>query len=186
MNQWFSNYVLHLVNHWLFEIHMIDQSRVSTTKWSVKTEGVLSLCIRRNTDVWKRCRCESWLPRYRQSTVLTTSPHCSSWMLCFYRITFKTNEEGASPFVVSFSQTSSDCPQTKQQLGGDKMYGGGRDCDPSVVFDALRGPQCKLETLRWVPVEESSHDDNTNINTLWDCWLVCHGHPESQLWSSIF
>ena len=35
--------------------------------------------------------------------------------------------------------------------------------DLSVVFDALRGPHCKLETLRSVPVEESSHDDNTNI-----------------------
>ena len=46
------------------------------------------------------------------------------------------------------------------------------DRDLSVVYAALRGPHCKLETLRSVHVEESSHDDNTNMNTLLDCWFV--------------
>ena len=41
-----------------------------------------------------------------------------------------------------------------------------------IVFAALRGPHCKLETLRSEPVEESSHDDNTSMNTWLDSWLV--------------
>ena len=54
--------------------------------------------------------------------------------------------------------------------GGGKD--GGKNGDLRVVYAALGGPHCKLETLRSVPVEEFSHDDNTNMNTLLDGWLV--------------
>ena len=61
---------------------------------------------------------------------------------------------------------SPDCPLRELHLGGIKQSGFKDDLN--IVFDALRGPHCKLETLRSVPVEESSHDDNTNMITLWN------------------
>ena len=90
-------------------------------------------------------------------------------MFCFYRLADMSlrHEDCAS---LASSLQSPDCPLRELHLEDITVYGDGGDL--SVVLAALRGPQFKLETLRSVPVEESSHDDNTNINTLLDCWLV--------------
>ena len=54
------------------------------------------------------------------------------------------------------SLQSPDCPLRELHLGVIRVYDG----DLNVVLAALRGPHCKLETLRSVPVEESSHSNN--------------------------
>ena len=91
-------------------------------------------------------------------------------MFCFYRLTHTelSHEDCAS---LASSLQSPDCPLRELHLGVIRVYDDD-DLDLSVVYAALRGPHCKLETLRSVPVEESSHDDNTNMNTLLNSWLV--------------
>ena len=91
-------------------------------------------------------------------------------MFCFYRLTDMLLSHKDCASLVSSLQ-SPDCALRELHLERVKVLDvdGG---DLSVVYAALRGPHCKLETLRSVPVEESSHDDNTNMNTLLDCWFV--------------
>ena len=79
----------------------------------------------------------------------------------------RLNHEDCASLASSLQ--SPDCPLRDLHLEEIRVS---YDRDLSVVFAALRGPDCKLETLRSVPVEESSHDDNTNMNTLLDSWLV--------------
>ena len=88
-------------------------------------------------------------------------------MFCVYRLAnMILRHEGKASLASSLQ--SPDCPLRELHLEGIRVFGG----DLSVVYAALRGPHCKLETLRSVSVEESSHDDNTNMNTLLDSWLV--------------
>ena len=143
VNHCFSNHILLVVHHWLYGLHMIYQSRVNTTKWSVKTEAVLSVCIRKKhrglTEV--QMGCESWLPRDLQLTVLTTSPHCSSWMFYFYRLTgMELNYEECTSLASSLQ--SPDCPLRKLHLGGC-MY-----IYPRISSASQTSPLSKQETMR--------------------------------------
>ena len=75
-------------------------------------------------------------------------------MFFFYRLTDMrpSHEDWVS---LASSLQSPDCPLRELDLRGIKMSGD----DFSVFFSVLKGPPCKLETLRSVSFE-SSHDDN--------------------------
>ena len=79
-------------------------------------------------------------------------------MFCFYRLIYMylRHEDYVS---LASSLQSPDCPLRELHLDGIGVpgYDEDEDGDLSVVYAALRGSQCKLETLRSVPVEESSH-----------------------------
>ncbi|XP_062322486.1 protein NLRC3-like isoform X2 [Osmerus eperlanus] len=65
--------------------------------------------------------------------------------------------------LLASSLKSPDCPLKELHLGGIKQSGFN---DLNIVFDALRGPYCKLETLRLTDLSLSFHDRTSLASNL--------------------